>query len=77
MLLPHKGGKTILTSKDVEASGINYDNLTNIPKATREMVLFRILRKLTKVCNTINANTTNAINTISILEIFFVMDLLC
>jgi len=42
VLLPHRGGKNILTPKDVEASGINYDNLTNIPKATREMVLFRI-----------------------------------
>lgn len=42
VLLPHRGGKNILTENDVERLGLNYEGLPNIPKATREMIFFRI-----------------------------------
>ncbi len=42
VLLPHRGGKNILAEGHPHLQNIDYNELPNIPKATREMVFFRI-----------------------------------
>jgi hypothetical protein len=45
VLLPHRGGKNIITPEAANELGIDYTGLTSIPVGTREMVLFRIQAK--------------------------------
>lgn len=42
VLLPHRGGKNIMTADRMEVNSIDYLGLPKIPKATREMVFFRV-----------------------------------
>lgn len=42
VLLPHRGGKNILTPEEIDRSGIDYEGILNIPHGTREMALFRV-----------------------------------